>query len=82
MDYSPISAKACGVKRVVLGHTHNVQHYFIGEKKDVEYLNPGTWSIFFEDVECEKEIRYQNCVWIHGQDRKSYLYNWDHKTIR
>lgn len=77
LDLAPISAKFAKVNRVVLGHTHNTQHYFIGKDKDIEYLNPGTWSVFFKDIECKDEIRYQNCVWINS-NRESFLYNWDH----
>lgn len=80
LDLAPISAKACGVNRVILGHTHNTQHFNIGINKDVEYLNPGTWSIFFEDVECTKEIRFQNCVWINKK-REANIFNWNNKTL-
>ena len=39
--------------RVVFGHTHIVRHEIIGS---VEYLNPGSWSPIFEDIECEKPL--------------------------
>jgi len=39
--------------RVVFGHTHAVRHEIIGS---VEYLNPGSWSPTFEDIECERPL--------------------------
>ena len=40
-------------RRVVFGHTHIVRHEIIGS---VEYLNPGSWSPIFEDIECKKPL--------------------------
>lgn len=67
----PVSAKICNVKRVVLGHTHNALHKNIN---DIEYLNTGTWSRIFKDVECTQEFKKESFVWINNNDAS--LYEW------
>ena len=49
------------VKRVVYGHTHVAAHEMIGP---VEYLNSGTWSPAFKDVECEHLVQEKTYIWI------------------
>ena len=52
------------VSRIIYGHTHQVRHEMIGP---VEYLNCGTWSPAFEDVECNKPIDQKTYVWIQPE---------------
>jgi UDP-2,3-diacylglucosamine pyrophosphatase LpxH len=73
----PESARSCNVKRVVLGHTHKAQHKLLQE---LEYINTGTWSVFFEDLECTQKIYKFTFAWIkegENSKRDSYLYLWD-----
>ncbi len=49
------------VDRVVHGHTHEIKHDYRGA---VEYLNSGTWSPAFIDVECTQKIETKTFVWI------------------
>lgn len=73
--YVPIAAKIAGVQRVVHGHTHKL----VEEDIDgIEFLNPGTWSRRYENVECTKQVRSEHFVWIetHGDKRTSSLVNW------
>jgi UDP-2,3-diacylglucosamine pyrophosphatase LpxH len=82
-DMSIASAKICGVKRVVLGHTHSVYHKKV---KNYEVLNPGTWSIFFQDVECTKKEELFTFVWIKPgttvtRDAKIYRYKDNDITV-
>ena len=66
--YVPIAAKIAGVQRVVHGHTHKlVEEHIDG----VEFLNPGTWSRRYENVECTKQIRSEHFVWIESDDKIS-----------
>lgn len=75
-DKVPIAAKIVSVKRVVHGHTHHEKHIQVGE---VEFLNPGSWSPFFDDVECTVDKRVKKYVWIsqNGESRKAELLIWD-----
>ena len=54
-------AKICKVDRVVFGHTHEFVHTNFDS---VEYLNSGTWSPAFDDVECTKPSCPKTYVWI------------------
>jgi hypothetical protein len=56
-----LSAKITGVKRVVFGHTHEFVHTNF---EGVEYLNSGTWSPAFDDIECTKPSCPKTFVWI------------------
>ena len=56
-----IQGSIAQVNRIVYGHTHEVRHEMIGS---IEYLNSGTWSPAFEDVECRRPIDQQTYVWI------------------
>lgn len=42
-----------GTSRVIFGHTHAVRHELVGS---VEYLNPGSWSPIFKDIECREPL--------------------------
>lgn len=59
---SPVSARIAGVGRVVQGHTHLERHTTI---QGVEYLNTGTWSPAFHDVECTQPYGRKCFAWIH-----------------
>lgn len=61
-------SKICRVKRVVFGHTHDFVHTnFDG----IEYLNSGTWSPAFDDVECTKPSCPKTFVWIRPDTNNS-----------
>jgi len=55
------AAKINNVQRIVHGHIHEVRHEMRGA---VEYLNSGTWSPAFTDVECREKIDTKTFVWI------------------
>lgn len=70
--------------RVVFGHTHHVKHEILGS---IEYLNPGSWSPYFEDVECTKMLTRYAFIIIRKEDelegkRASRVLEWkgDHYT--
>lgn len=70
-------SKITRVKRVVFGHTHEFVHTnFDG----IEYLNSGTWSPAFDDVECTKPSCPKTFVWIRregdGSERVANVYEW------
>jgi UDP-2,3-diacylglucosamine pyrophosphatase LpxH len=73
----PISARIAKVKRVVHGHTHREHHTTINQ---VEYLNTGTWSAAYEDVECKRPYGRKCYAWIrpnpNGEGRVSALLEW------
>ena len=58
---APIASKIVRVKRVVHGHTHFDNHEIID---DIEFINPGSWSPYFDDLECTKNKRIRKYVWI------------------
>lgn len=73
-----LSCKICDVKRIVLGHTHYAEKSLL--KNDIEYLNSGTWSYYFDDIECSKKVSKKSFIWIKkGADieREGFLYLWD-----
>ncbi len=70
--------------RVVFGHTHHVKHEILGS---MEYLNPGSWSPYFEDVECTKMLTRYAFIMIKPEEgaetkRVSKVLEWqeDHYT--
>lgn len=73
----PLSAKITKVHRVIHGHTHKQNHFKIS---DVEYLNTGTWSPAFHDVECTQPYGKKCFAWIRaveGSDvREASIYEW------
>lgn len=54
-------ARAAGVRRVVMGHTHRAG---TTEVDGVLFLNTGHWSSAFDDVECEKPVGTNGFVWV------------------
>lgn len=58
---APISAQIAKVSRVVHGHTHKEKHTRID---GIEYLNPGTWSPAYHDVECTQPFGRKCFIWI------------------
>jgi UDP-2,3-diacylglucosamine pyrophosphatase LpxH len=80
----PIAAKITGVSRVIHGHTHLEDHF---KSQDIEYLNTGTWSPAFHDVECTQPFGKKCFAWIKpgptgSGARVSELYEWkDSKPI-
>lgn len=73
----PIVAKITGVSRIIHGHTHREDHF---RSESVEYLNTGTWSPAYLDVECTKPHGRKCFAWIKpnpsGTGRVSDLYEW------
>ncbi|MBI3554703.1 MAG: metallophosphoesterase [Deltaproteobacteria bacterium] len=73
-----LGSKVTRVKRVIFGHTHEFVHTnFSG----IEYLNSGTWSPQFDDVECTKPSCPKTFVWIRPSDadkdvRVANVYEW------
>ncbi len=62
--HTPDLARAAGVERVVVGHTHVAGHRRVG---GVEQLNTGTWSPAFEDVECTRPVGRTSFVHLDDQ---------------
>jgi UDP-2,3-diacylglucosamine pyrophosphatase LpxH len=77
IEASPIAAKITGVSRVVHGHTHREMHFKQG---DLEYLNTGTWSPAFHDVECTQAFGRKCFAWIRPESsamgRTAGLFEW------
>lgn len=74
-----LSARIARVKRIVQGHTHNEIHT---EVEGVEWLNTGTWSPAYHDVECLHPYGRKCFAWIRpGKEgeRVSSLYEWTGK---
>jgi hypothetical protein len=73
----PISARIAKVKRVVHGHTHKEKHVQIDS---VEYMNTGTWSPAYEDVECKRPYGRKCFAWIKpsasSDERVAELHEW------
>jgi UDP-2,3-diacylglucosamine pyrophosphatase LpxH len=75
-----LGSKITGVRRVVYGHTHEFMHTNF---EGIEYLNSGTWSPAFSDIECTKPLYPKTFVWIKpGPDptttgeRVANVYEW------
>src|SRR5690606_4645071 len=77
MSRVPLSAQITRVNRVVHGHTHNDIHTDI---EGIEYLNTGTWSPAYYDVECTQPFGRKIFAWIRpkavGEARIAELYAW------
>lgn len=72
----PVSAKIATVGRVIQGHTHLEKHQWID---GVEYLNTGTWSPAYRDVECTQPYGRKCFAWIkpgNAGSRSAELYEW------
>jgi UDP-2,3-diacylglucosamine pyrophosphatase LpxH len=83
MEMTPIAAHIARVARVVQGHTHREKHTRVQE---VEYINTGTWSPAFHDVECTKPYGRKCFAWIQpatdGAARSAGLYEWTGTDIQ
>jgi UDP-2,3-diacylglucosamine pyrophosphatase LpxH len=79
LHLSPLSAKITKVKRIVQGHTHQELHNWV---EGVEFLNTGTWSPAFHDVECTLPFGRKCFAWIRPHSnpaqsgRIAELYEW------
>jgi UDP-2,3-diacylglucosamine pyrophosphatase LpxH len=77
--YAPVR-----ISRVVYGHTHREMKKMLdtetGADTPVEYLNTGTWSPAFHDVECTQRYGRSCFAWIKpgapGGRRVASLYEW------
>ena len=67
--------RAVGVRRVVMGHTHRARHQLHGA---FEYVNTGTWSPMFHDVECTQRFGERHLLWLRPgpEGREATLYAW------
>ena len=86
MQNAPIAARIARVNRVVQGHTHLEKHRRLED--GVEYLNTGTWSPAYHDVECTQPYGRKCFAWIRpgaadGTERAATLYEWkgDHAEV-
>lgn len=70
-----IMARIAGVRRVVMGHTHREKHLQAGE---VEYINTGTWSPAYHDLECTQPYGRKCFAWLRpgGDGRTATLHTW------
>jgi len=74
----PMAMKITGVRRAVIGHTHEEGH----ETRDhTELLNTGTWSVAYEDVEYTRPKGRKCFAWIRptpdgGESRIAELHEW------
>lgn len=61
--------------RIVFGHTHITKHELIGS---IEYLNPGSWSPIFKDIECKEPLTKYAYIKIvpDGEARSASLKEW------
>ncbi len=78
----PTAAAITKVKRTVHGHTHIAKHCDVS---GVEYLNTGTWSASYEDVECTKPFGIKCFAWIRPDGsgaRIAELFEWTNKGSR
>lgn len=69
------AARIANVVRVVHGHTHVEKHV---QAAGLEYLNTGTWSPAFRDVECREPYGRKCFAWIKPTEsvRVAALYEW------
>ncbi len=77
-EHAPLAARIVQVKRVAQGHVHQERHTWTD---GVEYLNTGTWSPAYRDVECTQPYGRKCFVWIKPGNgptdaRVSELYEW------
>ena len=75
-ERAPVAAKVVGVKRVIVGHTHNQCHE---RTPRIELVNTGTWSPGFRDVECEDRMSTPCLAWIQPNEeghREVRLFVW------
>lgn len=72
----PVAAQIANVNRVVHGHTHQE---LVKNIEGVEFLNPGSWSPYFDDIECEVNKSSKKYIWIesNGSERVASLNVWE-----
>ncbi len=72
----PIAAKLVNVERVVHGHTHIPIDKTI---EGVHFLNPGSWSPYFDDIKCVKNRQSKRYIWIEskGDTREASIEMWE-----
>jgi hypothetical protein len=82
-----LGSRITRTKRVVFGHTHEFVHTNF---EGVEYLNSGTWSPQFDDVECTKPSCPKTFVWIRPcqpaddqatPERVANVYKWENGDL-
>ena len=82
-ELAPQSAHIAHVSRVVQGHVHLARHTY---RETIEYLNTGTWSPAYRDVECTQPYGKKCFAWIKaGEDgkRSAELFEWkDGEAVR
>lgn len=66
---APIAARTAGVTRTIQGHLHHEIHT---QFEEIEYINTGTWSPAYCDVECTKPYGRKCFAWIRP-DAKSII---------
>lgn len=77
---APQAAAITKVARVIQGHVHIARHTF---QEGIEYLNTGTWSPAYRDVECTQAYGKKCFAWVKpGEDGKrvAELYEWKDGT--
>lgn len=86
---APRAAMITGVSRVVHGHTHIEMHLELAgatpDEPSVDYLNTGTWSAAYSDVECTEPFGRKCFAWIKpGSDGKrvAELYEWTGRMMK
>ncbi len=73
----PVALRIAGVRRAVIGHTHEEGHEVWGAES--ELINTGTWSTAFEDVEYTRPFGRKCFAWIHPSgdgERIAELLEW------
>lgn len=73
---APQSARIAHVSRVIQGHVHLARHT---HHEDIEYLNTGTWSPAYRDVECTQPYGKKCFAWLRPRasgGRTAELYEW------
>ena len=81
---APLSAQIVRVHRVAHGHIHKERHT---STEGVEYLNTGTWSPAYRDVECTQPYGRKCFAWIkpdpaRGGERRAELYEWKESGMK
>ncbi|MFZ9595530.1 MAG: hypothetical protein ACO3A2_05575 [Bdellovibrionia bacterium] len=67
---APLSAKIGLVQRIIQGHTHEECHTWV---EGVEFLNTGTWSPAYSDIECTQPYGRKCFAWLRRDP--SHIHN-------
>ena len=80
-DRIPLIARVSGVRRVIMGHTHIERHTMVGS---VEYLNTGTWSSAYNDLDCTQPFGRKCFALIRPGpvEREARLCEWKEGEVR